>query len=481
MTEQRFALAPFERDARYEADRLRSIGPVVAVSLPGGIPAHAITQNELLHPLLLNSKVSPDHRRYWSLWPQVARRPDWVWILGWIGGSNLQARLGPDKNKQTFRRVGISSHTVRRRAEERLRPRAEAAISTLLDSFADRPATKIVDLRADYAMPLSLETTCDLFGATGRIRRDIGALAARVMDTTAVTETAGTTTLMHTVVADLIAHKRARPGDDLTTDLITMRGVDGNRLSSEERSQAVLWTLVASLESTIHLVGNTLHALLSRPWLLAEGNALADQRLEEALSWSPSVSATPLLYAVDDVELGDVTVRAGEAILTTLASGTAYEVAQASRIEGHIAFGANVHQRISVPLARLQAGLAMRALLARFPGVQPAPTPLAGHPSLAANGWATAPVCLSTSVPAQSIPRFKPRQNLTPEQHAQLRDFAVSAYDGGKGMTIRQIAAVTGRAGSGIQRLVAEEGTDRRRKRARVPNSAPGRVKPHTP
>ncbi|MFD7254778.1 hypothetical protein ACFV9M_35335, partial [Streptomyces sp. NPDC059895] len=67
----RVALDPFGSDIPGGSARLRALGPIVPVELPGGIPAWAPTGHDVLKELILDPRVSKDPRRHWRLWPEI--------------------------------------------------------------------------------------------------------------------------------------------------------------------------------------------------------------------------------------------------------------------------------------------------------------------------------------------------------------------------------------------------------------------------
>jgi cytochrome P450 len=82
--------------------------------------------------------------------------------------------------------------------------------------------------------------------------------------------------------------------------------------------------------------------------------------------------------AVEDIEIGGVTVRAGEGVLCALnvanRDAGAYQdpdvLDLARDARRHVAFGFGVHQCLGQPLARVELQVALNALLARLPGLR---------------------------------------------------------------------------------------------------------------
>ncbi|MGW6890137.1 cytochrome P450 family protein [Streptomyces chartreusis] len=400
----RFALDPFGADIPGESARLRALGPIVPVDLPGGIPVWAPTGYDTLKELILDPRVSKDPRQHWRLWPEMAEHPSWGWILGWVGVVNMLSTYGTDHTR--LRKLVAPSFTQRR--TEVMRPRVEAITGELLDALDKGDAE--VDLKAGFAHPLPMRMICELFGVPDELQEATGTLIAAIMDTSdpSPEHAAFVQEQIGTVLPALIAHRSEHPGDDLTTELIRVRDEDGDRLSDEELLYTLLLVIGAGFETTVNLIGNAVVALLIHPEQLADvrsGKIGWDAVIDETLRVHPSIASLPLRFAVSDIEVGDVTVAAGDAIITTYAAagvdpahyGADADTFDASRgADDHLAFGIGVHRCIGAPLARVEALTALPALFERFPDLRLAvrEEELRQVPSFIAFGWQEIPVLL---------------------------------------------------------------------------------------
>ncbi|MEU3734688.1 cytochrome P450 [Streptomyces sp. NPDC033538] len=404
----RIALDPFGADIAEESARLRALGPLVPVELPGGIPAWAPTRYDTLRELILDPRVSKDPRLHWRLWSRIGEHPSWGWILGWVGVVSMLSTYGPDHTR--LRKLVAPSFTHRR--TEAMRPRVEAITAELLDALdsPDVPGSDVTDLRERFAHPLPMRMICELFGVPEKLWEDTGRLIAAAMDTSDPSpgHAASVQRQMGTVLPALIAHKRRHPGDDLTTELIRVRDEDGDRLSDEELLHTLLLVIGAGFETTVNLIGNAVVALLTHPGQLAavrSGRIGWDAVVDETLRVHPSIASLPLRFAVTDLTVGGVTVPAGDAIVTTYAAAGhdpsrygpdagAFDAARG--VDDHLAFGIGVHRCVGAPLARAEALTALPALFERFPRLRLAvdPRELRQVPSFIAYGWREIPVRL---------------------------------------------------------------------------------------
>ncbi|WP_405793448.1 cytochrome P450 [Streptomyces sp. NBC_01506] len=409
-TRTRVALDPFGADITAESARLRALGTIVPIDLPGGIPAWAPTGFASLRALMLDSRVSKDPRLHWSLWEDVNNKPEWSWILGWVGVVNMLSTYGPDHTR--LRKLVSPSFTHKR--TEAMRDRVEEITAGLLAGL-DAAAAQAgpggaVDVKAGYAHPLPMLFICDLFGIPDDLRDAAVKLMVDVFDTSDPTpeHAASVQRQIGTVLPALIAYKTANPGNDLATELIRVRDEEGDRLADHELLYTLLLVIGAGFETTVNLIGNAVVTLLNHPGQLAAvraGEVSWESVIEEVLRVHPSIASLPLRYAVSDITVDGVTIPAGDAILTTFAAAgndperygpDAAEFDIHRGADEHLSFGIGVHRCIGAPLARMEALTALPALFERYPDMRLAvgTDQLKQVPSFIAFGWQEIPILL---------------------------------------------------------------------------------------
>jgi cytochrome P450 len=383
-------------DARHAAyAELAAAGPVHRITLPTGEPAWLITSHDEARRALTNPRLIKGRPLHGALSDQLP--PDVKSAVG----NHLLYHNPPDHTR--LRRL-VSAAFTRRRVEQ-LAPRIQQIADALLDAL---DGTVETDLIATFAYPLPMTVICELLGVPEGDRNDFrGWTSTSIAGPFAGTETyVAAATTMVGYCRELLADKRRNPTDDLLSALVEVRD-GGDRLSEDELIAMVFLLVAAGHETTVNLIGNGVHALLTHPQQLALLRAEPERLpavVEELLRFAGPLQVSMPLITAEPVELAGVTIPAGETVFAGLlaANRDPARVANPAELDisraehSHLAFGHGIHHCLGAPLARLEGQIALQTLLSRFPRLRLAVPPheLTWQPSLLLHSLTTLPVLL---------------------------------------------------------------------------------------
>lgn len=400
---------PTGTDIQGESARIRARGPVTSVELPGGVQAWAVSDQAILQDLLRSPRVSKDPRQHWPDFISGKVGPEWP-LYTWVAVNNMFTAYGSDHTR--LRKLVAPAFTLRR--TQAMRPRVEAIAAGLLDHLGSTSPGQPVDLRETYCYPLPIGVISELMGVPESLHAGLRTCVDGIFDTTFTPEQAQANFIeMRRILSELVAYRRATPGDDMTSVLIAHRDDDEGSLTEDELVDTLLLVISAGHETTVNLLDQAIFLLLTQLDQLAKvtaGEATWADVVEEALRCEAPVAHLPLRYAVENIDIdtdaGPVRIAAGEPILAAYAAAgrdpkvhgdTAEEFDVARTIKTHMAFGYGVHHCLGAPLARLEAEIALQELFTRFPQMRLAkdPAELGSIASFISNGHGSLPVYLS--------------------------------------------------------------------------------------
>jgi cytochrome P450 len=277
---------------------------------------------------------------------------------------------------------GLVSRAFTPRRVEALRPRLEALVEDLLDAAAARPDA---DLIRDLAFPLPIIVICELLGVPVE---DRDTLRRWTNDLTVLLDpfSGGSLEQADRSFRELAAYFRAlfdarrrEPREDLISALVSAE-IGGDRLGEAELTATVGLILGAGHETTTNLIGNAAIALLRNPGerkRLLDAPALLPGAVEEFLRYDAPVQATDRV-ATADCEIDGRRIRRGQfcVLLIGAANRDPEAFAEPDRLDvgrtecRHLSFGQGIHFCLGAGLARLEAQVALGALLRRFPDFQ---------------------------------------------------------------------------------------------------------------
>ncbi|MFB4288931.1 cytochrome P450 [Nonomuraea sp. ATR24] len=267
-----------------------------------------------------------------------------------------------------YRKPLVGRFTVRRM--RLLTERVEQVTAAHLDAMEQ--AGPAADLVTAFAKPIPAIVICELLGVPyedrGFFQEQIDKfLGGEVGDEELIAAYLG----VQNYLAELVAAKRANPTDDLLSDLTD------SDLTDEELKGMALILLSAGFDTTANMIALGAFALLENPDQLAALRAdptLVEGAVEELLRYL-SVAKTFMRVALEDVELGGHTIKAGSTVIVSINTANRdperfpdpHKLDLRRQDGGHLAFSHGIHQCLGQQLARVELRVALPALLQRFP------------------------------------------------------------------------------------------------------------------
>ncbi|HEV7255618.1 MAG TPA: cytochrome P450 [Mesorhizobium sp.] len=270
------------------------------------------------------------------------------------------------------------------RQVERLRPEIEALAHGLVDGLESQGQA---DLIPAFATPLPATVIARMMGLPDESGPQLVAWSNDMVrmymhrPTRAVEERADASAQAFAAFIRAEASKRrARPGDDLLSVLVSAQA-DGDRLTEDELVSSAILLLNAGHEATVHQIGNAVRAILMQGGDAGRFFATPEATtatVEECLRWDAPLHMFTR-YAYEPVELAPgVTLKPGEQVglLLAAANNDPRAFAEPCRFDSsrpdqkNLSFGAGIHFCIGAPLARLELQVALQVLFERLPNLR---------------------------------------------------------------------------------------------------------------
>jgi cytochrome P450 len=364
---------PFEHAPRLDVEplfaELRSTEPISRVQLPYGGEAWLLTQYEDIRFVLGDRRFG----RAPTTLPHIAR------IQPEPASEGVLMSLDPPEHTR-LRKTVVGAFTARQ--VEAMRPGTRAIAHELLTAMEDAGAPS--DLVTSYAVPLSVAVICNLLGVPVDDRPRFSRWSDALLSTTAstATEMSAAADALAAYFAELIERRRIEPSNDLLSELVRIRDEEGERMSEEELVMISRDLLLAGHETTASQITNFTYILLQHPHLwssLRDNPQLTPCAVEELMRFvSLGSGGFRCRVALEDIMVGGVRVRAGEAVFapTIAANRDAAVFPEPDRLDltrtpnPHMGFGHGMHHCLGAQLARMELVVALDSLIARFPSLR---------------------------------------------------------------------------------------------------------------
>jgi len=283
---------------------------------------------------------------------------------------------------------------------QRLRPRIQQVVDTLLDQAAEKTE---MEFMTEFANPLPVSVIAEMLGIPGEDQRDFQSWSNDLADffgiSTATIEVARRAQKSLISLRDyfcaLLPKRRANKADDLVSLLLRVEE-EGEVLTEEELLAQCTLLLVAGHETTRNLLGNGLLALLQNQdqyVKLIENRSLMPLAVREFGRYDSPVQFSGRAVT-EDFSWHDQHIRKGQTVILLLGSANRDpdkfsdpERLEISRDEGMaLSFGHGPHFCIGAALAQAEAEIAFTTLLDRTSNLRMLDRESAWRPNLSFRG-----------------------------------------------------------------------------------------------
>ncbi len=285
-----------------------------------------------------------------------------------------------------FRRMLSKPFTFKR--VEALRPAVQKITDEHIDALLG--GSKPGDIVGTVALPVPSLVISRLLGVPYGDAEFFQAQAARGMGryATAQDTNEGAASLAK-YIANLVRTKMHDLSEDLVSDLAER--VNAEEFSVREAAQLATGVLIAGHETTANMLSLSIAALRDHPDQLALMRDTDDPKViagtvEELMRYLSIIQTGQRRIAVEDIEIGGETIRAGEGIILDVAPANwdARQFPDPDRLDlarddgPHVGFGYGRHQCVGQQLARMELHIVLPTLLRRIPTLRLASTTVRG-------------------------------------------------------------------------------------------------------
>lgn len=259
-----------------------------------------------------------------------------------------------------------------------LAERTNGFVDELLAPMLERGTTELI---ADFAFPLPMLTMATALGVPAEDHplllawaRDLWGLLDLDPDEDAFRRASDWAEVVQTYFRALAADRNASLTGDLLSAMLTARAGE-DRLSEDDVVANCALMLFAGHDTTAHLLGNGMLALVSHPEQLRQMRndpEIDDAVVTELLRYN-SPQQLAFRNALEDVVLGGIEIPCGDKVCLGIGAANRDPSAfpEPDRLSfdrprsNHLAFAAGIHSCIGARIARQTARIALRRIVSR--------------------------------------------------------------------------------------------------------------------
>lgn len=266
----------------------------------------------------------------------------------------------------------------------RLKPHIQETADKLLDGVQNKGQMELI---SEYAFVLPVIVIAEMLGVPVQDReklREWSDILTSLLEPSHTMNPGKMHELLHANKAfkdylrPLVEERRKNPQQDLISELIKTQA-ETEKMTDEELVANCVFMLIAGHETTVKLIGNGVHALLTNPdqlELLKKNPDMTPHAVEEILRYQSPVQILRRL-PTHDVEIGGHKIEKDALVVIALGACNRDprvfpdpEKFDITRAEiKHLAFGEGIHFCLGAYLARAEAEIALRTLFNRMPNL----------------------------------------------------------------------------------------------------------------
>lgn len=300
-----------------------------------------------------------------------------------------RARLPSKSRRSLLDRDGADHRRLRDLVKHAFRPQQlallEPRVRELANEFAQRlPTTGVVDLLAEFALPLALTVVSEMAGIPETFRDQFPPLASGILTGGSVAEVETAGEEMYQLALELIEYKRSHSGDDLIA--LLMQAHAEGKMDDDELASMIIVIMIGGLEPATAICNGVL-LLMQHPDQCARLTAdpkMLPNCVEEVLRFESPFRMLAPRFSDYAIELDDgIIIPPKEMIIFCIASanrdpriiadGDRFDISR--EICPHLSFGNGPHRCLGAELGRIETGEGIAAFLRRFPRTRLAASP----------------------------------------------------------------------------------------------------------